>query len=228
LLNDLWVGFPQAFRQEWAFMLAAHVLFYGPFLVGVVAPFWDDGFAASVVGADGLAQAEANYAEAPGRTAGQDATMAGFYVWNNVGIAFRCFATGALFGLGSAFYLIYNGLMIGTVAGHLATVGSGLNLLSFIVGHGPWELTGIAVAGGAGLRLGAALVETGGRTRMASLRAASRSLLRLMLGATAMLLVAAAIEGFWSAGPAPLWLKVALGTWGVSAIVAWIIAVGRR
>ena len=45
--------------------------------------------------------------------------MAGFYVWNNVGIAFRCFATGALFGLGSVFYLVYNGLVLGTIEGHL-------------------------------------------------------------------------------------------------------------
>jgi len=43
--------------------------------------------------------------------------MASFYVYNNVGIAFRCFATGILFGLGSIFFLVYNGLCIGVVAG---------------------------------------------------------------------------------------------------------------
>ena len=44
------------------------------------------------------------------RGGGGDAMMAGFYVYNNVGIAFRCFSTGALAGLGSVFYLVYNGV----------------------------------------------------------------------------------------------------------------------
>ena len=59
---------------------------------------------------DGMAEAYSKgFAE--GRSGDQDAAMAGFYVYNNVGIAFRCFATGILFGLGSLFFLLYNGLV---------------------------------------------------------------------------------------------------------------------
>ena len=46
--------------------------------------------------------------------------MAGFYVNNNVGIALRCFATGLAFGLGSAFYLVENGLATGAIMGYVA------------------------------------------------------------------------------------------------------------
>ena len=40
-----------------------------------------------------------------------------FYVYNNVGIALRCFALGIFGGLGSAFYLVQNGLSIGAILG---------------------------------------------------------------------------------------------------------------
>ena len=86
--------------------------------------------------------------------------MAGFYVYNNVGIAFRCFATGVLFGLGSVFFLVYNGLQMGAVAGLLTASGRGFNLLTFVASHGAFELTAIVIPGTAGLVMGYALVDT--------------------------------------------------------------------
>ena len=124
--------------------------------------------------------------------------MAGFYVYNNVGIAFRCFATGILFGTGSLFFLVYNGLVTGTAAGYVMSAGHGGNIWTFMCGHAPFELTAIVIAGGAGLQMGYALVDTGGLTRVGSLRRAAPLIARHILGAAAMLLIAALIEGFWS------------------------------
>lgn len=227
LIRDVFVGFPEAVWRQWAFVLAAHLLFYVPFFVGVIGPLVDDGFAASVLSDDQLAAMEAMYGDEIGRSAGEDASMAGFYVWNNVGIAFRCFATGAFFGLGSVFYLVYNGLVLGVVEGFLWSRGLGWNLTDFTAGHSAWELTGIAISGAAGLRMGWALVVTGGRTRMGSLREAAPELFRLILGATVLLLVAAAIEGFWSASALPLPVKVGFGVMGALVIVLWIGIAGR-
>lgn len=222
VLRDLLLGFPQAAWRQWPFVLAAHLLFYGPFILGVVGPLVWDGFAASVLPEAQLEMMEEMYTDAPGRGAGDNAMMAGFYVWNNVGIAFRCFATGALAGLGSAFYLVYNGLVLGTTTGFLWSRGLGWNLLEFTAGHSAWELTGIALSGAAGLRLGWAIVVTEGRTRLGSLRHAAPEIFRLVLGAAALLLVAAAIEGFWSATPAPLPVKIGFGVLGIIAVLAWL------
>ena len=76
--------------------------------------------------------------------------------------------------------------------------GFGGNILTFVCGHAPLELTAILLAGAAGLKMGYSLVETHGRTRLGSLRAQGRELLNLVLGTAAMLLVAAAVEAFWS------------------------------
>lgn len=229
LLRDALVGFPRELRSQWRFFALASALFYGPFLVGALGGLGDPAFASRVLPEEQLELMEQMYSgEDLARGFGGDATMAGFYVFNNVGIAFRCFTTGALAGLGSVFYLVYNGLMIGTVFGYLGAAGLGGNLLEFTSGHSAWELTGVCVAGAAGLRLGWALVVTDGLTRATSLRRAAPSLYRLVLGTTVLLLVAAAIEGFWSAGPVPRAGKYLFGVVQIGVVGSWLWFGGRR
>jgi uncharacterized membrane protein SpoIIM required for sporulation len=228
LVHDALVGFPRELRLQWRFFLLSTVLFYGPFVLGGVWAAVDPSFAATVLTPEMVEQMERMYSSAEqGRGFGGDVTMAGFYVLNNVGIAFRCFATGALFGIGSIYCLVYNGLVIGTVAGHLGGAGLGGNLLSFVAGHAAWELTGVCVAGAAGLRLGWALVATGGSSRAGSVRRASGAIYRLVVGAAFLLLVAAAIEGFWSAGPMPFAARLVFGAAQIVIVAGWLAFGGR-
>jgi uncharacterized membrane protein SpoIIM required for sporulation len=139
---------------------------------------------------------------------------------HNIGIAFQTFASGLLFGLGSAFFLLFNGLMIGAVAGHLTHIGFGQTFWSFVIGHGAFELSAIALAGAAGLQLGWALIAPGRLPRAEALRLAARKSVLLICGVMLFLLIAAFIEAYWSSmtAPAPmtkylvgaaLWLLVA-------------------
>jgi uncharacterized membrane protein SpoIIM required for sporulation len=132
------------------------------------------------------------------RGSGDDWMMFGYYIMNNIGIAFQTIASGLLFGLGSLFFLLFNGLMIGAVAGHLTQIGYGVSFWSFVVGHGAFELTAIALAGGAGLKLGWALLAPGRLSRGDALRLAAARSVRLTGGVIVFLLVAAFIEAYWS------------------------------
>jgi uncharacterized membrane protein SpoIIM required for sporulation len=132
------------------------------------------------------------------RHARTDWEMFGFYVRHNISIAFQCFATGLLFGVGTLFFLVFNGALMGAVAGYLTARGLGHNFWPFVATHGAFELTAIVIAGAAGLRLGLALLAPGRLGRGAALRAAGREAVVLIGGATVMLLVAAAVEAFWS------------------------------
>ncbi|MCA9013947.1 MAG: stage II sporulation protein M, partial [Planctomycetaceae bacterium] len=80
----------------------------------------------------------------------QRASMAGFYINNNVGIALKCFALGILLGIGTVYTLLFNGIFLGAVSGYIVSQGNGERFLSFVISHGSFELTAIAVAGGAG------------------------------------------------------------------------------
>lgn len=219
---------PAQVRASWRWVLLASALFYVPGILCMLGAYVSPEFAAQVLDEGTLSQMEEAYSVAPDdRPVGEAAMMAGFYVYNNVSIAFRCFATGVMGGLGSVFFLVYNGAVIGTVFGHLALVGNGWNLLGFVSGHSAWELTGIVVAGAGGLRMGWALIDTGGLTRTASLRRAGPELFRLVVAAALMLGVAAAIEGFWSASPVPVGAKYAFGVLQVVLVVAWLGLSGR-
>ena len=205
-------GFPQAVRRNARFVALATALFVLPGLLGFAGAYRSRGFAVQIMSESMVAQMEKAYADfGKGRSESTDSMMASFYVYNNVGIAFRCFATGILFGLGSMFFLVYNGLVIGVVAGAVGNAGHGHNLFTFVAGHGAFELTAIVISGAAGIAMGYALVATGSRSRWASLRAKAGDLFRMVMGAALMLLVAAFIEGFWSPS-------------GIHPVVKWTVA----
>jgi uncharacterized membrane protein SpoIIM required for sporulation len=221
--------FPRAVRRHKVAMTVAFLLFFVPFLGGLVAATLDPSFAARIVPESQLRPLADAYRQgfASGRGNGMDAAMAGFYVDNNVGIALRCFATGLFFGIGSAFYLVENGLATGAIMGYVAARGAGDNILTFVVGHGSLELGAIGLAGGAGLALGWSLVAPGSRTRIASLQAAARSVIIVVFGAAVMLFMAATIEGFWSASSLPSVVKRAVGAVTFVIVTVYILIGGR-
>lgn len=232
-LAGLWrlvaTGFPQAVRKHARFVAMAAVLFVLPGVLGYLGALRSRGFAIQLMSESMVEQMEQSYRDLQqGRGDGADSMMAAFYVYNNVGIAFRCFATGILFGLGSVFFLVYNGLLIGAVAGVVTAAGHGRNLFTFIVGHGAFELTAIVISGAAGLVMGYALVDCGTRSRWASLRARAGDLFRMIMGVALMLLVAAAIEGYWSPSPVPAVVKWTVAPVLYALVFAYLLLAGRK
>lgn len=215
IFDLLAVDFPRTLRKYSRFLALSAALFVLPGILGFFAARASRAFALHILPEQMAEMMEKSYAEGfnKGRSEGQDTAMAGFYVYNNVGIAFRCFATGVLLGLGSAFFLVYNGLVMGVVTGLVSRAGYGLNLLTFTCGHSSFELSAIVISGMAGMVMGYALVDTGGLTRWASVRRRARDLANLVLGAAFMLLIAALIEGFWS--PSSV---IAPVKWGVALV----------
>jgi uncharacterized membrane protein SpoIIM required for sporulation len=154
--------------------------------------------------------------------------MFGYYIMNNIGIAFQTFASGLLFGLGSLFFLLFNGLLIGAVSGHLSQIGYGEPFWSFVVGHGAFELNAIVLAGAAGLQLGWALLAPGRYTRSEALRLAAQLAIRLLCGAALFLLIAAFIEAYWSSMTytgATVKYVVGAGLWLL--VLAYLALAGR-
>lgn len=197
------VEVPQAVRAHRLYMWTATIVFGLPLLVIGLLCYFDPGFVLSLHDANTVKEFDAMYGPSTNpvgrmRSAGSDWNAFGFYIMNNVGIAFRCFAGGVFFGLGSLFFLGYNGAVIGAVAGYLTFRGYTETFYSFVVTHGAFELTAIVISGAAGLAIGHALVAPGRLTRAQALKKAAADAVPLMYGATAMLFIAAALEAFWS------------------------------
>lgn len=232
-LGYLAAGFPRDVRRQWRAVLAASLLFWGPFLLmlGLVQVRPDLAYA--VLGTEQLAAVEQMYDPASPdrwrvRGADSDVLMFGHYVRNNVGIALQTFGGGVLFGLGSVFFLVFNGLVIGTVAGHLTRIGYGETFWPFVSGHSAFELSAIVLAGAAGLRLGGALLAPGQRSRARALREEALDSAGLIWGFAVLLVLAAAVEAFWSprlSVPAEVKYAVGLSLWGL--FLGYLLLGGR-
>ena len=224
-------GFPRLVRAQWRCMAAAAVLFYLPALVTLVLMQVRPELAHTVFSSAQLAQFEKMYDPANahiGRSSGTDMQMFGFYVMNNVSIAFRTFASGLFFGVGAIYVLGANGVLIGSMAGHLTAIGYGGPFWRFVVGHSPFELTALVIAGGAGLQLGLTLLAPGRQRRGPALVAAGWIGAQLALGAFAMLLAAAFIEAYWSSIAAlPDVLKFGSGALLWMLVLGWLWRGGR-
>jgi uncharacterized membrane protein SpoIIM required for sporulation len=216
-------GFAALVRRESTTTLVAIALLFVP-LLGLIAILqrWPE-FIHYLVDPDQLASYEAMYAPGnralgPQHRAESQVMMFGYYIWNNVKIDFQCFAGGMFFGIGSIFFMLFNGMMIGAVAGHLTQLGLIPTFWGFVAGHSSWELLGAAISGAAGLKIGWALIAPGPFTRMAALRHSSRTAVRLLYGAAGMTTCAAFIEAFWSSlRGIPPEIKYAVGAlfWGL-------------
>lgn len=234
LLHFVLLEFPQLLRNEWRIVSASLLTFVAPLLLMGVLCFFRNELAYSVYDADTIANFEAMYSpstKAIGRERESDTDLAmfGFYIRNNIGIGFQTFAGGIAFGIGSLFFLVYNGISIGTVAGYLAQFGYGETFFSFVIGHGAFELTAIVIAGAAGLKLGSALLAPGRKQRLRALADAARIAVQMMYGAALMLLIAAFVEAYWSSSAAiPATAKFAVGAVLWVGVLLYLIAGGRR
>jgi uncharacterized membrane protein SpoIIM required for sporulation len=213
--------FPRAVRAHAGYVWIAAALLVLPMIVVGWLVYSRPELVLSVVSAENAANFEQMYsdsAESIGRqrTADNDWMAFGFYISHNIGIAFQCFAGGIFVGLGSIFFMLYNGAVFGAVAGYLTERGLSSTFYSFVVTHSAFELTAIVLSGAAGLKLGHALLAPGRRTRMQSLVLAAQECSVIVYGVTVMLIIAAAVEAFWSSAswlPHVVKYSVAAGCW---------------
>jgi uncharacterized membrane protein SpoIIM required for sporulation len=206
---------PAAIIAARGYVLVAFLAFAAPAAAGFTLMREQPGLAAELLPDVMLRRAEAGtQRRAEGRryvdVAAEDRPlMASGIITNNVRIAISCFAGGIFLGIGSLILLAFNGLAIGASAGHFANVGLLGYRLEFVVGHGMLELFAIWVAGAAGFLLGRTVVAPGTLARSDALVLSGKRAVRMLGGAALLLLVAGMIEGFVSASPGGLPVRLA-------------------
>jgi uncharacterized membrane protein SpoIIM required for sporulation len=226
--------FPQAVRSQWRSLSAALLLFYGlAFFFGVLC-VQNPSMVYLLLGEDTIQGLEEMYDPASfhylePRDVSSEADMFGFYIYNNISIAFRTFAGGILGGIGSIVLLCFNGVFLGAAASHIINAGFGKTFFPFTIGHGSFELTAVCLSAQAGLLLGYRFFVTGGLSRSASVKLAGKTALPIIAGAACMLVVAACIEAFWSSRfTMPEYLRYCAGAAGWVLLAFYFIFVGRK
>lgn len=226
--------FPRLVREHQTYIWWATAFLYVPGLLIYWAILWQPDLVYTITSPEQVSSFESMY-DPQNRTLGSaresdtNVQMFGFYISNNIGVSFRTFASGILFGVGSIFFLIYNGLLMGAVAGHLTNAGFTETFFTFVVGHGSFELTAICISGAAGLLLGHALLAPGNLSRVESLKRAAAVAIKLVYGVIIMLVIAAFIEAFWSSNNILLpWQKYSVGGVLWAVVIGYLVFSGRN
>ncbi|WP_434776924.1 stage II sporulation protein M [Neisseria sp. Ec49-e6-T10] len=242
-LANIWAfirrDFPTVIKEQWRFVLCAHVLFYGPFILFALIAYFSPLLLQDMLNINPEAQQaqfvkmyqEMADAQKTGtnRPLGDDWGMFAFYVWNNIGISFQMFAGGLTLAVGTIYILLFNGIMIGSTFGLMVGTPVSTAFFSFVIAHGAFELTGIVLAGAAGLKMGWILIKPGPYKRLDAFKRQGKPIIQIMSGGFLFLFIAAIIEGFWSPITSlPYAVKFSVGGCLWVLVYLYLILLGKR
>jgi uncharacterized membrane protein SpoIIM required for sporulation len=220
--------FPRAFRRNWRFTAAAfgaYMLFAVLFFVGT----WRDVELSELAGVPPVFRQEILERQPRWWEDLNEANQIGstFIATHNLRVTFLAFASGALLGLGTLFYLALNGAAHSSVLALTYRAGYGHELATFMSGHGVIELSCIFIAGGAGMLFGTAVLFPGDLSRLDNLRLRGREAVQLVVGCVPLLAVAGLIEGFISPAAIPPSVKYATAAATGLALYSYLLLAGR-
>ncbi len=211
------------------------LLFFGLFSASAYMGFDETnfpGFAEKMLGSEQAnmmseSYSDINFRSGEGRDIRLNFIMVAYYIQHNTGIGLQCFATGPLIVPG-IYTTGYNATFLGAAFGYMARSGTpgGDSFLEFVVAHGPFELTAIALAAAAGLRIGLGWLITGGLTRMASMQARAIEAIPVMAASGILFFLAALTEGMISPTSLPYTFKALWGMGASAMLMFYFVVLG--
>jgi uncharacterized membrane protein SpoIIM required for sporulation len=230
-LHFVRVSFPRTYRELGLFILAAALFLIVPAVLAGLATAWRPEAStwllpAEVQGLIPIIENQELWTDIPIE---ERPYTSSFIMQNNIQVSFMAFGSGVLAGVVTAWIMIFNGLILGGLTGLTAHYGVGFELWTFVIGHGVVELSVIAIAGGAGLALGWAVIRPGLLTRRDALATTARKAVRLIVGCVPLLIIAGLIEGFISPAENIPWpVKWGVGLVSGILLYSYLLLAGRE
>ncbi len=190
---------PKVYREaRWSILIAV-LLFFGAVLIGVLSSHQDPGFIGVMLPQSYIDMTLDNIAKkdpmAVYKGMGQ-LDMFTMITFNNIFVAFRVFLLGVLFMVGTVAAMLFEGSRLGAFHYLFYENGYLQESLLTVWMHGTPEISGIILAGAAGLELGKGLVFPGTFQRKESFLIGAKRGLIMMLGLIPVFIFAGFIEGF--------------------------------
>ena len=153
--------------------------------------------------------------------------FASFLFTHNAKVGMLCFALGFAAGAPVVLLLFHNGLLLGAMAALYRSRGLEAEFWAWILPHGVTELLAVCLCGAAGLVFGAAVTFPGRYDRLTNLARRGRRAALLVLGAVAMLFLAALIEGIFRQRVHDVGARFAMGGGTLALWCAYFGLAGR-
>ncbi|HEY7901291.1 MAG TPA: stage II sporulation protein M [Caulobacteraceae bacterium] len=146
--------------------------------------------------------------------------FATFLFTHNAGVSILAFALGFAFCAPTALLMADNGLGMGALMALYASRGLLMPLGGWLAIHGTTELFATVIAGGAGFRIGWAVIFPGRLTRLEAARRAGHTAGTAMAGVVVMLVAAGVLEGV---GRQSIRIDTARYAIGAIMLVLWLV-----
>ena len=175
--------------------------------------------------------AEEKMGAAKDRLKGKKATFSAFLMTHNTRVSLFTFALGLTWGIGTAIFLFYNGIILGAVALDYVAARQTPFLLGWLLPHGVIEIPAVIIAGQAGFILAHALIGSRSRASMRDrLRGVVPDMVTLLAGLAIMLVWAGLVEAFFSQYHEPVIpyaAKIAFGSVELAGLLLFLGLSGR-
>ncbi len=195
---------------QWKAIVLAMLLFGFGFLASYLAVIENSTYVYAILPQEMVQSVEPETLGEEPRMEVDSASMSAEIMVNNIRVAILAFAGGITFGILTVYVLIYNGIIIGALAGLFYQYDNSYAFWAYIVPHGVIELLAIFIAGGAGLLMGYKLFVPGAYTRGYQLKLQTLRSVQLLLGTIPLFVIAGIIEGFITPANLSLEMKYAV------------------
>ncbi|MBD1387022.1 stage II sporulation protein M [Mucilaginibacter rigui] len=201
-------------------------------LMGALSAKYDDNFVRLIMGDDYINMTNANIAKGDPfgvyKSQGEVVMFFGIAA-NNIYVSLVTFAAGIIFSVGSVYFLLRNGLMLGSFQYYFFSKGLGMKSVLVIWIHGTLEISAIVIAGAAGLVLGNSLLFPKTFTRMVSLKKGAADGMKIAVGLVPIFIVAAFFESFVTRHTEmPIWLSSCILIGSLIFLVWYVVIYPNR
>ncbi len=190
---------PMFFSKYHKQLFYSFLIFFVATTLGVVSQLYDDGFVRLILG-DGYVDVTIERIKNGNALGiyGEDNQflMFVFITLNNIKVSFVAFACGMLTAFGTAFFLAYNGVMLGCFFTMFYQYNVLDKALKVVWIHGTLEISAIILAGCAGIVLGNSFIFPQTHTRMHAFKTAMKDGLKIVLGLVPIFIIAGFLESF--------------------------------
>lgn len=218
---------PLIFRKHHRLLLFTFIVFTLFSVIGAFSAAHDETFIRGVLGDEYVSMTDRNISNGDPFGVYKDNNELLMFLgiaFNNIYVALRCFVGGIAAGLLTLYFMVENGIMLGSFQYYFFARGLGWQSVLVIWIHGTLEISAIVMASCAGLVMAGGLLFPGTRKRLDSVKKAGKEGVKMMVSLVPVFIVAAFLEGFVTRHTGmPIYLSISILTLSLAFILGYFV-----
>ncbi|CAM1368820.1 conserved membrane hypothetical protein [Tenacibaculum litopenaei] len=181
------------------YIYVSFAFFFICFFIGLLSTFNEENFAREILGNAYVDETLENIASGDALAIYKGGSTWGSFIGifdNNLRVGLNMFLSGLFIGIGTGYYILYNGIMVAVFQAFFYQHNSFYDSIKGIWIHGTYEIFAMVIEASAGYIIGGSLLFPGALKRIESLKKGLREAFFLFISTIPFTFVAAFLEGY--------------------------------